>query len=225
MHTLLLGATGRNGSLVLQELLSRSHTITALSRNPSSLPSHPNLTSLTGTPTSQEDLSQALTTPRFPDVIITTLNQRRVTESPFAALHPDSTPNLLTSAMQALLNAITQVGVTPLPKLVVNSTQGVGESWNSMNLPVRLVFQYSTMRIALADHEELDKLVRASGLRFVMARPCRLVEGEAAEVKVWPDCGKGCAWMPTITRGSVARWLVDAAEGDEWDGRAPVVTN
>ncbi|CAM1509179.1 Fc.00g029180.m01.CDS01 [Cosmosporella sp. VM-42] len=225
MHILIIGATGRNGAIVLQGSLSRSHTVTALARNPSSLPTHANLTTIEGTPSSESDLVRALTSPRFPDVVITTLNQRRVTESPFAALSSDSPPDLLTSAMKTLLLAIKSVNPTTPPKIVVNSSQGVGESIKSMNLALRFVFSHSTMRFALKDHENLDTILRDSGLNFVMARPCRLVEGSAMDVRVWPDDGKGSAWMPTITRESVGKWLVDAAEGTKWDGQAPVITN
>lgn len=225
MHILIIGATGRNGSIALQESLSRNHTITALARNPSALTTRPNLTIVKGTPSSQSDLEHALTTPRVPDVIITTLNQRRVTESPFAALHPETTPDLLTAAMTTLLKALAAVGPATVPKLVVNSSQGVGPSWNSMNLPTKLIFKHGAMSIALADHENLDKVVRESGLKFVMPRPCRLVEGPATNVKVWSDCGKGSPWMSSISRGSVGKWLVDAAESSEWDGKAPVITN
>ena len=225
MHFLVIGATGRNGGLVLQESLSRGHTVTALARNPSSLTPQANLTIVQGTPSSKADLERALTTPRIPDVIITTLNQRRVTESPFAALHPETTPDLLKAAMQTLLQAIASVNPTTKPKIVVNSSQGAGDSWGSFNMAFKFVFSHSTMKISLADHTALDKLVRDSGLKFVMPRPCRLVEGPATTVKVWPDNGKGSPWMPTITRGSVGQWLVDAAESQEWDGLAPVITN
>ena len=94
-----------------------------------------------------------------------------------------------------------------------------------MNLPGKMLFSHGSMGIGLKDHNQVDRIVRESGLTFILARPVMLAEGEAKPVKVWPDDGKGCAWMPRITRESVGKWLVDAAETSEFDGMAPVLTN
>ncbi|CZS79667.1 unnamed protein product [Fusarium graminearum] len=226
MHFLIIGATGRNGSLAVQEALSRGHTVTALVRNTTTakLPSHSNLTLVQGVPTSESDITQAFTTPQAPQVVITALAQVRVTESPFAALRPDTTPDFLAVSMKALIAAINNSN-SPKPKIVVNSSQGAGSSWSSMNLPGKMIFSHGSMGMGLKDHNVVDRLVRESGLVFVLSRPVMLAEGEAKPVKVWPDDGKGCAWMPKITRESVGKWLVDAAESSEWDGKAPVLSN
>jgi len=226
MHFLIIGATGRNGSLVVQEALSRGHTVTALVRNTNTkLSSHSNLTLVQGVPTSESDIKKALTTPQSPQVIISTLAQVRVTESPFAALRPDTTPDFMAVSMTALINAINNTNLPTKPKVIVNSAQGAGSSWRSMNLPGKMLFSHGSMGIGLKDHNEVDRIVRESGLPFVLSRPVMLAEGEAKPVKVWPDDGKGCAWMPKITRESLGKWLVDAAETDEFNGKAPVLTN
>ncbi|UZP36920.1 hypothetical protein NXS19_004736 [Fusarium pseudograminearum] len=226
MHFLIIGATGRNGSLAVQEALSRGHTVTALVRNTTTakLPSHSNLILVQGVPTSESDITKALTTPQHPQVVITALAQVRVTESPFAALRPDTTPDFLAVSMTALIAAINNSN-SPKPKIIVNSAQGAGSSWSSMNLPGKMIFSHGSMGMGLKDHNVVDRLVRESGLVFVLSRPVMLAEGDAKPVKVWPDDGKGCAWMPKITRESVGKWLVDAAESSEWDGKAPVLSN
>ena len=127
--------------------------------------------------------------------------------------------------MKSLLAAVAAVRPARPPKLVINSSLGVGPSWAAMFAPFRLVFRYSTMRVGLLDHGRVDGLVRAGGLPFVLARPAMLAEGPAGEVRVWPDDGKGIPWLGRITRESVAAWLVDAAETTRWDNRAPVITN
>jgi hypothetical protein len=227
MHFLIIGATGRNGSLAVQESLSRGHTVTALVRNTTTakLPSHSNLTLVQGAPTSESDIIKALTTPQPPQVVITALAQVRVTESPFAALRPDTTPDFLAISMMALIAAMNNSNLPSKPKIIVNSAQGAGSSWRSMNFPGKMLFSHGSMGIGLKDHNEVDRLVRESGLVFVLSRPVMLTEGEDRPVKVWPDDGKGCAWMPKITRASVGKWLIDAAESNEWDGQAPVLSN
>ncbi|KAJ3545025.1 hypothetical protein NM208_g2723 [Fusarium decemcellulare] len=208
MHIFVIGGTGRNGSLAVQEALSRGHTVTALAHLPPRLTSLPH-SQLAGLPKqSSPPLSQA-----------------RTSDSPFAPLRPDTTPDLLSASMRALLAAISEANLPIPPKLVINSSQGVGSSWSSMNLPTKAIFSHGTMALGLKDHDELDQIVRNSGLPFVSPRPCMLKEGDVKPVKVWPEDGKGCPWMPMITRGSVGKWLVDAVESNEWDGKAPVITN
>ncbi|GJN75189.1 TrkA-N domain-containingdehydrogenase [Purpureocillium lilacinum] len=239
MHIYIAGATGRNGSLVLADALERGHTVTALARSPSSssLPlSHPRLTVVAGTPTSQSDVERALATPRRPDAVITALNPRRTSDSPFSPLRPggDSPPDLLPETARILLAAIARVfpsssaraaTASPPPKLVVNSSFGVGSSWRAMTWPMKLIFSHGAMSVTLRGHNDMDALVRGSGLPFVLARPARLIEGAPSSVTALPDDGAGCGWNPVITRHSAARWLVQAAESDTWDGTSPVIVN
>lgn len=48
MHIYIVGATGRNGLIVVDEALNRGHTVTALVRNPGALNHHTNLTVIQG---------------------------------------------------------------------------------------------------------------------------------------------------------------------------------
>ncbi|RFU79454.1 N domain-containingdehydrogenase [Trichoderma arundinaceum] len=225
MHIFISGATGRNGRLALDEALSRGHTVTVLARNPSSLPSHPNLTVVKGTATSLQDVQTALAAPTLPSAILTTINQRRTSENPFSPLSPDSPPDLLTSTAQILLSAIAATPFERPPKIVVNSLLGAGESFDSMSWPFRAVLSHSTMKLTIRDHNNMDKLIRDSGVPFVLARPARLTDGPAKGVKIWPDNGQGCGWNAAISRASVGEWMIRAAETNEWDGKSPVLTN
>ncbi|KAJ6441778.1 TrkA-N domain-containingdehydrogenase [Purpureocillium lavendulum] len=243
MHIYIAGASGRNGRLVLQEALERGHTVTALVRTPSSLPPHPNLTVISGTPASQADVERGLVTPRPAAAVITALGARRTSDSPFAPLRPDdSPPDLLASTTRVLLAAIARVfsssesdggpdsktassSMPAPPKVVANSSFGAGSSWAAMTWPMKLIFSHGAMRLSLQGHNDMDGLVRGSGLPFVLARPARLVDGAPSAVRALPDKGHGCGWNPVITRHSAARWLVQAAESDQWDGIAPVIVN
>ncbi|RAL62769.1 hypothetical protein DID88_004611 [Monilinia fructigena] len=99
MHFLILGASGRTGSLVLAEALSKNHTVTALARNPSSIPSAPGLTIIKGTPTSAADLTTAFTSGPKVDAVLVTLSSSRASDSPFAA----STSPLISSKIIPLI--------------------------------------------------------------------------------------------------------------------------
>ncbi|UKZ62480.1 uncharacterized protein TrAtP1_003727 [Trichoderma atroviride] len=224
MHIFISGATGRNGRLILAEALSHNHTVTVLARDPSSLTPHPNLTIIQGTPTSLQDVQTALSTPSPPSAILTTLNQRRVSDNPFSALHPDTPPDLLTSTARVLLSAIANTAFSETPKIIINSLFGARESMDNMGWLFRAVLTHSTMKIAIKDHNNMDELIRKSGIPFVFARPARLTEGPAEAVRVWPDDGQGVGWNAAISRASLAEWMVKAAEASEWDGKSPVLT-
>ncbi|WQF82022.1 Putative NAD(P)-binding domain, NAD(P)-binding domain superfamily [Colletotrichum destructivum] len=234
MHVLILGATGRNGALVLAEALERGHTVTALVRDPSAaaLAPHPNLTLVKGSPLSLPDLRAAMRTPPGdgPDAIVVALNARRVSDSPFAALHPDTPAALVHDSVRNALEAMRDDdGALPRArKLVVNSMQGAGASNSSLVLPLRVLFNHSNMKHTLDDHNAVDALVRGDrgdGVDWVLVRPPMLTEGESLPVKVYGDEGSGVSWVPKITRRSVAGFMVDAIEKDEWNRGAPVITN
>ncbi|GKT87335.1 NAD-dependent epimerase/dehydratase [Colletotrichum tofieldiae] len=230
MHVLILGATGRNGALVLAEALERGHTVTALVRDPSNtaLTPHTNLTLARGNPLSLADVRAAMRTPRGgPDAVVVALNARRVSDSPFAVLHPDTPAALIHDSVRNALEAMR--GASPRTrKLVVNSMQGAGASSASLIFPLRALFNHSNMKHTLDDHNAVDALVKGEegkGVDWVLVRPPMLTEGEPLPVKVYGDDGSGARWMPKITRRSVAGFMVDAIEKDEWNRKAPVITN
>lgn len=48
MQVAIIGATGRIGSRILNEAVSRGHRVTAISRHPDQVPAHPQVTSVAG---------------------------------------------------------------------------------------------------------------------------------------------------------------------------------
>ncbi|OAA74783.1 NAD(P)-binding domain protein [Akanthomyces lecanii RCEF 1005] len=233
MHIYITGGSGRNGSLVIAEALQRGHTVTALVRNPSSMPSHANLTVLQGSPLNQPDVERALATPLRASAVVSTLSLARTGTSPFSPLRGDTTLDFMSRATSVLLSALSAVFSNPpasAPKIIINSTLGAGDSWGNMAWPFRLLFSQTPMRFGVADHNLVDGLVRASGRRFVLARAGRLTEQKkeedpVADVRVLPDNAKGLGVADALTRQSLARWLLRAAEEDTWDGKAPVLVN
>ncbi|KAF2251884.1 NAD(P)-binding protein [Trematosphaeria pertusa] len=226
MRFLIIGASGRVGELVVQEALSRGHSVTALVRNPSSLSTtSQNLTIVTGTPLSAVDVGKAFTAvpDSLPAAVIVTLNNARASDSPFAK--PTSPPHLMHDAHINILSTIKTHSSTTQTKLVTLQAQGVGSSYASLSCLIKPLIRYSNMGVGYQDHEAVDQLVRESGVNFVMARPTRLAEGERKALRFFGDEGEGIGGFDTVSKMSVAGFLVDAAEGAEWDGRTPVFAN
>ncbi|KAF2192171.1 putative TrkA-N domain dehydrogenase [Zopfia rhizophila CBS 207.26] len=219
MQVLVIGGSGRTGKLVIDELLQRGHDVTTLARNPASVEAKPGLKIVTGTPTKKDDVRAAFQQ-SAPSVVVVTLSAPRATDSPFAA--PISPPRLMADSNANVVAVMKEFGVS---KVVIMQAFGVGDSWPNMHCVMRLLMKKSNMIYQYDDHNLVDKEVKASGVNYVMVRPSRLEEGDAKEVREWPEAGKGVPLMGSITRKSVAKWLVDAAESRTWDGTAPVITN
>jgi nucleoside-diphosphate-sugar epimerase len=246
MQFLIIGGTGRSGQLVIEEALNRGkhthlsintsnsdlnspgHQVIALVRKSGSLKERKGLSTIIGSPLIESDILRALASaPNSVDVVIVTLNARRVSDSPFAAVDPvDTPPRLISDSVHNTLSSMR--GASPqVPKIVLMSAVGTGESWDSLNFLMRFTFTHTNMRFSREDHDAADqelKTVREE-VKFVEVRPWMLTDGPAADVKVYPDCGKGAGFMPKISRASVAKFLVDAAETSKYDGKAPVITN
>ncbi|KAF3037436.1 hypothetical protein E8E11_004206 [Didymella keratinophila] len=218
---LVIGGSGRTGKLVIKELLERDHKVTALVRKPENMEIEImiGLRIVTGTPLNNEDVRKAFSQSK-PDVIIVTLSAPRASDSPFAAvvapprLMADSTANVV--ALMKEFNT---------PKIVIMQAFGVGESWVNMHCVMQLLMKKSNMIYQYDDHNLMAKETKASGANHVFVRPSRLVEGETKGIKEYPDHGRGVPVLAAITRQSVAKFLVDAAERNDWDNSAPVITN
>lgn len=244
MQILLLGATGRTGTQVLKELLARNHKVTALARNPesleSTLPNRSKLTIIPGSPLNKTDISTALAASPSPlDAVITTLNPRRASDSPFAAVDPtDSPPRMMADSMVGVLAALKEDAEArgidgssssrhKKAKVVALSALGAGSSAPHAHCLLRRLFRHSNMRFTYEDHDAVEEeLVRQQqqqqAVPYVLVRPTRLVEEDGGTARVFDGDGT-VGMMETISRGVVARFLVDAAESDEWDGKAPII--
>lgn len=226
MRILLLGGSGRTGSLALAEALARNHTVTALVRRPDALPSQPDLSIITGTPLTQADISKAFANaPRSDPIraVISTLNTGRTSDNPWAKT--TSPPTLMADSVRNTLAVMREYGVK---KMVVLGTNGTGSSRVNSGWFFNWVVDHSNLKITFDDHYEVQKLLEAEAQRdgdfkWVDVRATGLGSGEKKEVKEFGNEGKGVGWF--VSRKSVAGFLLDAVEGSQWDGQTPVISD
>jgi len=220
MHLLVIGGTGRTGQLVIDDALRRGHTVTALARNPSVLGAKPGLQVAEGTPLKIEDVRSAFQKHTPVDAVIVTLNARRASDSPFAA--NISPPRFMADSVANLCKVMKEHQVR---KILIMQAFGVGETWPNMSYMLRLLVKKSNMCYQFDDHNLVAKEIKTAGVTYVLARPNILKDGEAEPIKEYPNHGKGVPMMGKVSKASVAKFLVDAAEQDKWDNTAPVFTN
>ncbi|KAH8761163.1 hypothetical protein F5883DRAFT_679041 [Diaporthe sp. PMI_573] len=121
---------------------------------------------------------------------------------------------------------VTTAEWTEKPKVVYVSAIGVGKSPPNARWVLRTLIGHSNVKLTYDDHDAAEVELRAAGegVRWVVLRPGRLTEGDdKKQAKVWP-AEKGMVGMTaSISRGAVARFSLDAAEGNEWDGKDPII--
>ncbi|KAI0541395.1 hypothetical protein GGR58DRAFT_18381 [Xylaria digitata] len=223
MQLLVLGGSGRTGKLIIEEAISKGHSVVALVRSPSSLAARPGLTTVQGTPVNRKDITRAFgASPTRPNAVLVALGLKRVSDSPFAAVSPDAPDRIMEDSVANAVSVMKDFGAK---RLIIVSQWGAGDSWGSMSFPFRAMFKHTNMKYGLAAHNALDQETRQSGVEFVLVRACVLADGDAAPIRVYPDNGEAIGLLPKITRASVAKFMVEACEKDDFVGKSPVISN
>ncbi|KFY18714.1 hypothetical protein V493_08395 [Pseudogymnoascus sp. VKM F-4281 (FW-2241)] len=216
MRILIIGGNGQTGRIVIDEALQRGHTITALLRDPSTVPAKKGLNIVKGTPIEPSNIESAFNAVEGdpPTAVIVTLG------SPL-----EKGTRVMTESHEHLIAAMKSHGIS---KIATTSSFGIGSSLPNITFVMRWAIANTSLGYRFADHNQVDETLKKSGLDFVLLRPVRLTMGNKAPVRYLGDDGKELglfAGMGGISRASVAACLVDAAEKSTWDGTTPVITN
>lgn len=223
MRLLVLGASGRTGSIIVEDAVTRGHQVTALVRKASSLQPRDGLAVVQGTPLKQADIEKAFNASASDpvQVVIVALNAARASDSPFAK--PLAPPNFIRDCVRNTTAVMAHHGVR---RIVLMSAFGIGSSLSELPWLTKALFKHTNMSYQINDHHETDAEVRANeSVDWTLVRPTMLKEGEAGEVKQWGEFGKGVGLLNGITRASVARFLVQVAEDTAWSKKAVVISN
>jgi putative NADH-flavin reductase len=189
MNLFLLGATGRTGRLIVERALSRGHGVTAMVRDPATLPAQPRLHIETADPLGADLLARNLA---GHEVVISCLGQKSRGDA-----------HLLEKAASATLDAMARTGVR---RILVVSQGLLFPSWNPLIFLLRLILARH-----VADSVAMEQLVRTSDIHWTIVRPPRLLEGGASQgyrIKIGAQ-PKG-SW--SMQRIDLAAFLLDEAE-------------
>ena len=216
MRILILGGNGTVGKFVVDEALQRGHKVTALIRNPSTLPAKEGLTIVKGTPVEPSDIESAFNAVPgdSPTAVIVTLQAPQ-----------EKGTRVMSVSHENVIAAMKKRGVS---KIATLSSFGVGSSYPNVNMLMKFAISNTPMKHPFADHNRVDEVLKKSGMKFTALRSSRLAAGKKAPVKFVGDEGKGqgiFAGLGGISRASVAACLVDAVEKSTWEGTTPVILN
>ena len=96
-----------------------------------------------------------------------------------------------------------------IERLIVISSAGVGDSWETVDAELRTVIQGSNVGKIFLDLNNMEEILVNSGLDTLAVRPVALVNGEATGVAQIVERFEKTS---KIFTGDVAQWMLDAVE-------------
>ncbi len=205
MKVLVLGATGKTGSLVVERALAAGHEVTLFVRE-GFHGAHSDIRVITGDAT---DPGAVRTAVAGQDAVIDTIGG----ETPYKETDLES------GVARNIVDAMQAEGVK---RLVVVSMMGIGDSKHQAPFWYEHILMPTFLRGATADKTAMEEEIRASGLDFVIARPPLLIDKPATgQWKVLKEAETG----HNVTREDLAQFLVDQLGATEYLGQAVVVVN
>jgi putative NADH-flavin reductase len=208
MNITVLGATGRTGTHLTEELLRRGHTVTALVRDPAKLgPVGDRVTAVVGDSTDATALGQALA---GADAVV-------------SALGPTSKESdLHTRTAQALIQAMPRHGLTRFAGISGAGIDVPGDRKGTRDTIISTMIRKLGGAVA-ADKAREYAAFAASDLDWTLVRPPRLVDGPATG-RITHDAHTP-GRSSSIRRTDLAIFLADVLDQHLYPRQAPFASS
>lgn len=235
MTTLVLGATGATGRLLVQQLLERGERVKAIVRNRDSLPAsvtaHKNLTLIPGSVLdfTQAELAQHV---KGCTAVASCLGHNLTFKGMFGAPR-----RLVTEATRRLCQAIEGNRSEPPTRFVLMNSAGNQNRDLQEPLSFRERCLLGFIRAALpphADNEQASDVLRTNQsecIQWAVVRPDSLIDlTEVTPYEVHPSPTRSALFNPGKTsRNNVAHFMAELMTQDgiwqQWQGQMPVIYN
>jgi len=193
MRIVIFGASGKTGSLLVQQALEAGHVVTAFIRRPETFVlEHKNLHTVVGNLNEKLKLRDAI---KGADACISTLGGSSLTKH---------APEII-EGIDNIISIMEQELVT---RFIYLSSIGSGESRNLMSQPMRFFIADVMLRIPLADHKTNEQRITKSKLQWTVVRPGGLTDGlKTGNLKYGFENVK-LKSSPSISRANVAAFML-----------------
>lgn len=194
MRILIIGATGGTGRELVRQALERGHHVTALARDPARITdAHERLTVVKGDAMDPASLAPAI---RGQDAVVCALGHKRW-------LGPSK---ILSAGTRNITDAMKSAGVK---RLVVETALGVGDSTGRLGLYYTLFTIPFILPFYWYDKGRQERVVRDSGLDWVIVRPGQLTNGKKrGRYKHGARVGN-YLWSVSISRADTADFMLN----------------
>jgi len=162
MKIVIFGASGKTGTLMVNQALELGHQVTAYIRRANSLEiEHQNLKIIVGNLSDTEKLKEAIS---GADACLSALGGGSLTKHATEIM----------SGIDQIVKLMEQEGV---PRFIYLSSIGVGESRSNMAQPIRFIVCDVLLRVPFADHNINEQRLSKSSLKYTLVRPGSLTDG------------------------------------------------
>jgi uncharacterized protein YbjT (DUF2867 family) len=198
MRLTVFGATGGVGRHIVAQALADGHTVRAMVRDPSRLEvAHSRLTVVQGDVLDAADAAAAV---QGSDAVLVALGMPLFNRDGVRA--------------RGTANIVRAMRDHRVRRLVCLSVFGAGESWAMLPRLYRWVIGPVLLRHVIADHAEQEKIVAASGLDWVLARPGNFTDGERTR-RYWHGAERPARRLKmNISRADVADFMLGRLAAD-----------
>lgn len=198
MRVTVIGGSQGTGAIVAELARAGGHEVTALSRS-GRAPA--GVRALSGDATDPQVVREAI---EGADAVVVTVGGAK------------GVRRQRTAVTRAVITAMAGAGVR---RLVVQSSLGAGDSGAQMPLALRLLMKV-LLAAPLADHDEQEAAVRASGLDWTIVRPTGLTTKPGTGRWRALQVGEPGTLGGTIPRADLAAYLLEAVSDEALVGRA-----
>jgi putative NADH-flavin reductase len=209
LRVLIIGATGGTGRELVRQALEHGHQVTAFVRKPKKMKmEHPNLRVVRGNVLDYESVEAAM---QGQSAVVSALGHKRL-----------FWPTKILS--RGTDNTMRAMKACRVPRLIVESSLGVGNTVGRLGLPATLLFVPLILPFYFWDRVRQEKLIADKiDIDWVIVRPAMLTNG-AAHGKYRHGFNVGNFILPRrISRADVADFMLKQLNDDTYIGRAPGV--
>jgi len=205
MKIVVFGASGKTGSLLVDEALKSGHNVIAYVRKPESIKSdHPNLKVVAGYLNEKDKLKSVIS---GSDACISTLGGASLTKH---------SPEII-EGINNIVGIMEEESVT---RFIYLSSFGAGDSRKNMPQPIRFLIADIMLLVPLADHNTNESRITKSQLHWTIVRPGGLTNGAKTD-----NLKHGCEMTKikgslSISRSNVAAFLLDQVTKNEYANKS-----
>jgi putative NADH-flavin reductase len=193
MKIVIFGASGRTGSLLLEQALSEGHEVRAYVRKAGSISKiHPNLKVIVGNLNEIPRLKEAIT---GADACFSTLGGNSLTHH---------SPDII-EGIDCIVSIMEQEVV---PRFIYLSTIGAGDSKYFMAQPIRFLVVNIALRVPIADHTINEQRIVKSKLHWIVVRPGGLNDRLKTNNLIHGSEKTVLKGNPGISRANVAAFML-----------------
>lgn len=215
MKILILGISGRTGSLTAEEAIKRGHKVVGIARNPEKVTIR-GAEIVAGSPYDPETVRKAI---EGCDAVISTLSLFPNSQGMFGKIK--SPLDVMSVAMKNTVKLMEEKGIK---RIVLMTALGVGDSKKYMPGFFSFIVKISNIKYAYADHERQEQVLTSSKLDWTIVRPVMLTDKDDKHTVLHNVDGVGKI-TGSITRSSVARFMIDCIEKGLFIRQKPGISN